>query len=415
MPSYVDAVTIVTQGISSTQSTDVDTSGIQTLGSGLSGTITNFQTYASGVSSLGFFGHLEVILYSFTSSNYGSGTTTVWSKDFGEVTASKALYSTTTPQIVLDPTKYYAVKIACGVTGCGPDFYTYGSGSNVYSGGAYTNNFSGTSYAGLADVYFLFGGLTNLSATSTRIVSQNTPTNGQIFSNGDLVTFDYDYYFNSVQDFGRYDTAGILLSNVTIGQSLNTPTSTIVSSGVNTYSEEILLPNNSCFIWRPFLTGSGGQITGDIFSFCIGTVPQTPFPDNYQQPYTDEEATTTLFANMSSVFDIWKTLDGKFPFNWVTGIITDFSALQVSGTPDFEPVILDLAALDLELWDYAAFAPIRNSGYFTITLFSTTSMMYPATLEGWSSLYLMVEYIMWIVFALDILGMAYALWSRPTI
>ena len=169
---------------------------------------------------------------------------------------------------------------------------------------------------------YVFYGLT--TDTTTRIVQINSPTNGAVLA-VPTVAFSFDYYIGT----STYTTAGITLTDNSIGQSMIGPaTSTISASGESTYTGSIQLTVGHSYSWSPELSGGADPaLFGSTYTFSIsnGTTGTTTVPDFFQ--------------------GLWNGIQNNPPFGFIFQIRTQLLALNASSTPAIE---LNLAAFELD-------------------------------------------------------------------
>jgi len=164
--------------------------------------------------------------------------------------------------------------------------------------------------------YSLEGATVVATTTLTRIVSINSPSNGGVTASTD-VTFNFDYYFNSVTDFDVYNNSIIHLRDYTAVQQIITDPQPIIASGGSTYNAVLGLTQGHLYGWEACLAGTG--VNGSLlcsntqtFSVVTASAPQSLLPTGFE-----EGTTTSTFVNIPTMFI------NSYPFRLV-GDLYDF-------------------------------------------------------------------------------------------
>jgi len=392
----------------------------QRLGTGLEGSLSFFTTYITTGSS--YSGSvLGIEIREYTDSGYSSlaniisATSTVDNlptDSSGTFTDAIQLQvgpcwtsSTYCDGFEFDDTRYYSFRVIRQAESVyfvnGTDAFSgfvWGSDIQSYLGGTCTD------CGGLSAMGFSLSTVES-SATSTSIVSLNTPMNNSTAPSSREVTFDVDYFFNSANDFGNYDEICIYINQYagSSPQSFNPICQTIQASGAASISGIRIVPDDGLFSWHARILGTNGY--SDIVSqtqyfkgygwdasgTATSTVPVTFFPT------TDDQATSTLPFNLALFNGFVTTLASKFPINWFYEFAdVMFSLKDVDTATSFQPATIDFTDIDFQL-DDTDYSPGEMTGQSMaeFQVFSTTTIATVAAIPGWDTLR---QIMAWIVY-----------------
>jgi len=182
-------------------------------------------------------------------------------------------------------------------------------------------------------VYGIDAGTVIEGGTVSRIVSQNSPTNGDTTSSG-VVTFDFDYYNNDTDD-ELLTVAGVDIRDMTTSFEYAPLEQDILISGGGSFSQIANLEHNHLHLWRPFLRNASSTriIYGTWHSFDV-VGPSAPF-----ESYIDPETGLPLNASSTSFWDflnVPELLKTKAPTGYIYqigSIINSISDIAATSTP----------------------------------------------------------------------------------
>jgi hypothetical protein len=164
----------------------------------------------------------------------------------------------------------------------------------------------------------------------TRIVSEDTPPNGSI-TGSTSVGFTFQYYFNDVADFGRYDLAGVELQDLTnFSIGIGPPESAITASGYSTYSQTKTLTTGHEYMWRAYLRSASTteKIFGGLTTFFVVS---NPYPIDLNSQTTSTGSTTEQFS--SGLTGLFNGITTGPPFGFIFSVISAVRTLNASSTP----------------------------------------------------------------------------------
>jgi len=266
----------------------------QPLGTGLVGVPSSLQITLS--EDAGFAGSVSACLFEMSSNATSSytGNYVRWSYNFPSLYAKQATTSSTgsyggswSSSTALDPTKYYALTFASGASQVGR---LWGASSAL--NGYQCNWTGGSSGSCVGSPYYV---LTTINTYSQQgIVDIVRPLQYTTTATASNVNFSFTYWVDTSQGF--YDIVGFTLDDVTIGQSLDTTgaTSSIIASGLSTYSGYMDLISGHTYKWKPYMSDSTGvktRIYGQSSLFYV--VTNTTHSNAPLVPYTNPFATTS--------------------------------------------------------------------------------------------------------------------------
>lgn len=150
-----------------------------------------------------------------------------------------------------DPTKYYGLEIVTSSSQVGR---FWGTTSGSYGWQCFSTGFTCDSST-KAPYYSL---LTTANYQQQGIVTIVSPVAYSVTNSANNVNFSFTYWVDTSQGF--YDTAGFKLTDQTIGQSIDTSSATtsIIASGLSTYSEYWDLVSGHTYLWTPYMKDSAG-------------------------------------------------------------------------------------------------------------------------------------------------------------
>jgi len=245
IPNFAFGLVITSYtGSDATKATDNVSSALIQLGTGLTGTPTIIQlTASSTVTSIA-----KPISLVQCPNAANQTDCYVYAPGTNITVTTKGIYtSTLTATTSMNATAYYYIS-------AGASNVRYYGNSTAQSIGRYcetqtTNTGCGVTDPSLGTAWFILGTAPNY--TTQGITNIINPTYGQVVSSANNVNFSFNYYINSL----TYDTAGFRLVDNTIGQSVNTSSSTesIIASGNSTFSEYLDLIYGHMYTWTPYL------------------------------------------------------------------------------------------------------------------------------------------------------------------
>jgi len=227
-----------------------------------------------------------------------------------------------------------------------------GCSPSCYSAGA-LNNHPSVPAASISDMYFVVQGAIG-TTTSEGITAITSPTNQSTTANN-TPTFSYTYY-----TVHAYDRAGIVLTDMTTGQSINTAaaSSTNSSSGSHTYSQPFGVTTGHLYNWKPVLYDTTGALTpiyGPQYTFfAVNTSQYQSLPSQLQSPFSTSSiysqntglvsSSTASSTNYTQTFsfaassslglcfayfpdDIRNAMSIKFPFSYLCDLQTLISQM----------------------------------------------------------------------------------------
>lgn len=290
----------------------------QQLGTGLSGTISSVEFILKRTA--GSAHNVTWTLYHYSDSNYSLNQTVADNSTFQ--------LSTTTPHVItltstyaFDPTKYY-VWIMEGASS--NTFDMYGSNFDRYSGGALCvpspNINCGTSV--FKDAYFRFSSAGSVN-NSTRIVSLNSPVTGSV-TPSTTVTLDFDYYFNSALDYGKYTYVGTDVIDTSTNGIVVTDTCDIVATGQSKCAKSVVLQSGKFYMWRAYVDGDtvpAKYSSWATFSVVSNPGGQTLLPTEIG---TSTSSSTDAFSNVGAF------LLNIPPISWLSNVGEWFGSFRDS-------------------------------------------------------------------------------------
>lgn len=213
-----------------------------------------------------------------------------------------------------------------------------------------------------------------ISATSTRIITQISPQNGSLEPD-ETVTFSFSYYNNSSEE-PMYTSVGYEIQNMT-NPAQSSYSEDIIASGGITFSHDQTLSSGSFRLWRPFLYASSTSsfIYGDWYSFDVGYRSASSTP--YLNPETASSTNTylqTFCTGFGSSTDAIYTAQGfKYSSCYVLGFLFVPSNESVN---QFTAIPFSLQ----NKFPFAYFYQVKdlfNNGSSTANLFGTMQVNLP--------------------------------------
>lgn len=283
---------------------------IQSLGTGLSGTVAGIRLYISCLSNCAS-GRFKAYLMENSSISYSS-LTHISAHSFGVMSVpinTQTLFIGSTTPFSLNPGSFYSIRLT--YDNGGNDFHVYGSSSDNYANGTTTASlgFSG------GDIYFdLFdsGGSTITGSGATRIINQ-LPAVGEIFRSN-LASFSVQYYDSNV----FYNTLGVAIQDTTDNQELSPLETTSISLGSDTtvsFSTNLIMGHSYTYV--PYLRNSASSVysTTTVFGLSSPFTLSTSSPDLFTEAtFASTTATSSPFFRFLNVPYILST---KVPFSWI--------------------------------------------------------------------------------------------------
>jgi len=308
IPTTSYGAVILSQGdYASATSTSSTNDYWQTLGTGISGTISTVDFIMQRTH--GADHNVTWSLYSYDDAGYTTGQTLVDNTTFTLSTTTAHVISRTSTYS-FNPTKYYVFVFSASG---GESFNVFGTNYDSFAGGQICANGPnvncGTSL--FKDYYFYIRSLGTVQ-NNTRIVSLNAPLNGAT-TVSTTVLLDIDYYFNSAIDYGNYTYVGTDVKDTSNSQIILTDSCDIVATGQSKCARSVVLTEGHFYLWRAYLgSNQGNFIYSPWYSFSVVSgAGQTILPT------TDEQATSTLEAFAQVPFNFFfDTVFSKWPFSW---------------------------------------------------------------------------------------------------
>jgi len=264
----------------------------------------------------------------------------------GESIISTIAYS----GITCDGSTVYSLQAAMVAQPSADYYLIYGQASgNTWDG------VSGTIYYG----YFNWDGtnvISSLQASTTRIVSQNTPANSSTITTF-VANINYDYFATGA---GGYDKAGYELRDVTTGYQYNTLENTINSSGISTFSTSTAVTAYHMHMWRPYLRNSttDTRINGVWYNFEVISASASSTPLLSGEGFS---TTTTGFLQFLNVPELLKT---RLPFAYFFQFVDVMEDLD-----QYSSSTIPIGSFS---WKWASGTPAEST--ITVDLFSTSTI-----------------------------------------
>jgi len=203
----------------------------------------------------------------------------------------------------------------------------------------------------------------NATATSTIVISFNSPTNGSI-STSTSVIFDYDYFNDTGSNPVDYGT--IELNDLTNQSTIVVPTATPIASGFNTFRKSVTLLANHQYMVRPVLVASS-TVYGDFHIFNVIT---NPAPVSL---YSQELATSTATSTEYMYLNVISLLQNKHPIAYIPQTIALLQQeATLNGTSTFPEMTFDftntrLGSTTLGLTEVDMFSTSTITHFFNTT------------------------------------------------
>jgi hypothetical protein len=152
------------------------------------------------------------------------------------------------------------------------------------------------------------------TATTTEIISQNSPSNGST-TGSDVVTFDFDYFYNDTTH-PNITIAGVEIRDFTDGVEYIPLEESIVASGESNFSESTNLTSGNLHGWRPYLRNPSGTewIRGSWYSFDVETM------SGEWSPLEGDFGSTSTSTILARFFNMDSKLAEKWPFAYLYDI-----------------------------------------------------------------------------------------------
>lgn len=200
----------------------------------------------------------------------------------------------------------------------------------------------------------------NTTGTTTRIISENTPTRGSISTTTNVV-FDFTYFNNSA-DSDPVSYSGIEWQDLTNG-AIGVPTEIPINvTGTGTFRKSITLQSTSSIMWRPYLRNNDS--TRYVYgNYGVFSVVSNPAPVSlYTEPFATSTATSTQYQYLNIV----SLIQNKHPIAYIPQSIALLqSEATLTGTSSFPSMSFDFTNTRLGS---------TTLGLTQIDMFSTTTI-----------------------------------------
>lgn len=193
--------------------------------------------------------------------------------------------------------------------------------------------------------------------TQTRIVSQDSPTNGETTAS-EVVSFQFDYFNNDTDELPVI-YAGIDVKDMTAGYEYAPVEQDIIISGIGSFSTLLNLEENHLHLWRPYLRNASSTriVYGQWYSFDV-VGPSAPF-ESFIDPETGLpiNASSTSFWDFLNVPNLLKTKAPTGYIYQIGTIISETNDISATTTPtltlDFVTASSSITALqNVEVFSY---------------------------------------------------------------
>jgi len=369
--TVANADVLYSQTNSASQTTAASLETYQSLGTGLSGYITGytFRIVALASASQNYALNLvECNTATVTSaaglscSGGGAGTVASASYILNVAAGTFDIEAVFTTAYVLNSSKYYFITF--GTSGApDTDVRMKGSSSDTYTNGSFNAFSSGGSTSPVLDAYFILNG--QIESSNTRIISLNTPIDGEVTAT-QAVNFQFTYYSNPSD---LYTTLGVSLVDVSSSQSVVGATSTVAGSGQFTASLTRFLSSGHQYRWTAYLQKANGQrITSQSRTFYVVSTPSFSSSTASIVPIdqiTEANASSTILQTLNQTLNIFSLLGNKVPFVYFFLVYGTLNWDNVPATSQAGEVALDLG-------DVASSSIMFNYG--RVVIFSTTTV-----------------------------------------
>lgn len=301
----------------------------------------------------------HMYVYEYASSAYTGGSVvatpdTLLCNTVGTVVS--ASFSTTSAVLTFDPTKYYEVQFF--------DWCVFPSTCRIL----------GTS----GNVpYALFEILDPETLTNSRIITQNLPQANSTASTT-LVTFDFDFYNNDVDD--EYGYVGVEIRDMTQQYQYASLELPIYVSGEGNFARSRVLTANHFHMWRPYMRGTSTTIYGSWYGFEVVGASASSSQINF----INQEASSTSFFDFLNVPALLREKKPTGYFFQIATILENVSDYPASTTGS--------ASLDFSV--IASGTPLASIGQ--VVIFGTSTVLYfinPTILNLFNTLILAILYV----------------------
>jgi len=403
IPSFAFGTVLIQQNDSTAESTtgSVTPYWNQYFGTGLSGDFESFSVKIAPIVGVNYVnnnhtGFVKTTLAYNCDGSYLSCSSVVLVSNSQLATTSfqkQTITFSTSTQITFDSSKYAYVQfcmqsdVNCSLSGSIKVFGTTATSNVIVAPGITfaTTTILGTNSAAPV-VQSSFSLISMGGVSGNYIVTQSSPSN---FSTTESTNVEFSFTYNVDTSSGIYSYVGFNLKDLTTGQSIDvsSATSSIISSGLASYSYTKTLTSGHMYSWTPYMKQTGGTlptILGDSYTFWVVN------RNSYQ---SQGPATVNPFATSTGFYNGWissstATSTGRVTYtlgNATTSCTTSFFSPSIEGALcskfpfsylyDFKVFLTELANGDgTNQGDITYTLPMGKTanGSSTVTLLSRT-------------------------------------------